>query len=80
MEKKFVNWISAKRINGTYGEFFNISINLEKIKEFANEKGFVNITMSKRKETWKFWETETFTLNEFKTKISDEISIEDIPF
>lgn len=80
--KKYVNWITAKRINWQYWEFFNISINLEKIKEFANEKGFVNLTMSKRKEPSKYGETETFILNEFKPqeKKEEEISIEDIPF
>ena len=39
MEKKYVSWITAKRINWSYGEFFNISINLEKIKlDLKNKK------------------------------------------
>lgn len=93
MEKKYVNWITCKAREWKYGEFFNISINLEKLKEFQNEKGYVNLVMNKRREEGKYWETHTFTLNEWKPKKDkyavdplpwdeafDEISIGDIPF
>jgi hypothetical protein len=53
----------------------------------------VNMTMSKRREVWQYWDTHYFTLNEYnpennnnstesqKTNNSDEdISVEDVPF
>lgn len=84
MTKTYINWISAKRINWNYWEFFNISINLDKLKEYQNEKGWVNVTMSKRKEADKYWATESFVLNEYKpkknTSKAEDISVEDIPF
>lgn len=61
----YVNGITAKAITGQYGEFFNISVNLEKLKEFQNEKWYVNLVMNKRKEVWNYGETHSFTLNEW---------------
>ena len=64
--KTFIEGSSCKAITGQYGEFFNMSFNLEKLKQYANEKGYVNITMSKRKEVWKYGDTHSFTLNDWK--------------
>lgn len=64
----YVNGITAKAIDGKFGEFFNISINLEKLKEFENEKWYVNLVMNKRKEVWKYGETHSFTINEWTPK------------
>ena len=58
------------------------------IEPVLNDKGYINMTMSKRKEVWKNWDTHTFftfssVLNEYKkenTEKSEDISIEDIPF
>ena len=72
--KTYINWISAKRLNWSYWEFFNISINYDKLKEYVNEKGYINITMSWRKEPWKYGETESFTLNEYKPKKQEDIN------
>jgi hypothetical protein len=95
MAKTYIDWSSCKAINWQFGEFFNISFNIEKLKEYANEKGYVNMTMSKRREVWQYGDTHYFTLNEYnpenannsniqetnnKNNTSDEISVEDIPF
>jgi len=94
MAKTYINWISCKAINGQYWEFFNISVNIEKLKEYANEKGYVNMTMSKRREVGQYGDTHYFTLNEYnpentqnssnnnssQNNSSDEISVEDVPF
>ncbi len=79
----YINGISIKEIEGKYGSFFNISFNLDKLKEYANEKGYVNTTVSKRKEVGKYGETHSVTLNEWKPKSedkADDLSIEDVPF
>ncbi len=70
--KTYINWINGKKINGQYWDFYNISINLEKLKEYVNNKGYVNITMSQRREVGQYGETETFTLNEYKPKAKEE--------
>lgn len=90
MAKTFIDWSSCKAINWQYWEFFNISFNIEKLKQYANEKWYVNLTMSKRKEVWPYWDTHYFTLNEWISDWSNEInnndmndnniSIEDVPF
>lgn len=94
MAKTYIDWASCKAINWQFGEFFNISFNVEKLTQYANEKGYVNVVMSKRKEPGQYWETHYFTLNEWNPEAnqnsnsakpsqnnnSEDISIEDIPF
>jgi hypothetical protein len=52
----------------------------------------VNMTMSKRREVWQYWDTHYFTLNEYNPENNNsnnsnntdtntwDISVEDIPF
>ena len=95
MAKTYIKWASCKAIQGQYGEFFNISFNIEELKKYANEKGYVNLTMSKRREVGQYWDTHYFTLNEYKPNttqenpvntssnndvVEEDISIEDLPF
>lgn len=93
MAKTYIDGTSCKAINGQFGEFFNISINVEKLQQYANEKGYVNMTMSKRREVGQYGETHYFTLNEYNPEAqqnnnsapannnsSDDISVEDVPF
>lgn len=94
MAKTYIDGTSCKAINGQYGEFFNMSFNIEKLSQYANEKGYVNVTMSKRKEPGQYWDTHYFTLNDWKPDGAqstgntwnqnsgggDDISVEDLPF
>lgn len=95
MSKTYIDGTSCKAISGQYGEFFNMSFNLEKISQYANEKGYVNMTMSKRREPGQYGDTHYFTLNDWKpqgdtsgwnthsstdSNANDEISVEDLPF
>jgi len=94
MAKTYIDGASCKAINGQFGEFFNMSFNIEKLQQYANEKGYVNITMSKRREVGQYGDTHYFTLNEYnpennqnsannnssQNNSSDEISVEDVPF
>ncbi len=65
MAKTYIDGTSCKAITGQFGEFFNISVNVEKLQQYANEKGYVNMTMSKRKEPGQYGDTHYFTLNEW---------------
>lgn len=65
MAKTYIDWASCKAINWQYWEFYNISFNIEKLSQYANEKWYVNMVMSKRKEVWQYWDTHYFTLNEW---------------
>jgi len=93
MAKTYIDGTSCKAINGQFGEFFNISINVEKLQQYANEKGYVNMTMSKRREIGQYGDTHYFTLNEYNPEAqqnnnstpdnnnsSDDVSVEDLPF
>ena len=86
-DKVYINGISIKEVSGQFGTFFNISINMEKLVQYQNEKGYVNITASKRKEVSQYGETYSCVLNNYKPwekkekkQDSDEISIESLPF
>jgi hypothetical protein len=65
MAKTYIDGTSCKAVNGQFGEFFNISINMDKLSQYANEKGYVNMTLSKRKEPGQYGDTHYFTLNEW---------------
>jgi len=96
MAKTYIDWTSCKAINGQFWEFFNMSFNIEKLQQYANEKGYVNMTMSKRREPWQYGDTHYFVLNEYNPENnntvqnnssnvdnntnSSDISVEDIPF
>ncbi|NDK09569.1 hypothetical protein GW846_02220 [Candidatus Gracilibacteria bacterium] len=71
MAKTYIDGTSCKAVNGQFGEFFNISVNIEKLQAFANEKGYVNMTMSKRKEPGQYGDTHYFTLNEWSPESRD---------
>ena len=95
MAKTYIDGSSCKAVTGQFGEFFNMSFNVEKISQYANEKGYVNMTMSKRKEPGQYGDTHYFTLNDWKPEGErseggasnksapaggDDISVEDLPF
>ena len=66
MSKTYIEWASCKAITGQYGEFYNISFNAERLMQYANEKGYINMTMSKRREVGQYGDTHYFTLNDWK--------------
>lgn len=75
-----------------YGSFLSVSFKLEDLKQYANEKGYINMTISPRKEVGQYWDTHNAILNEWKPEwqsqstpkqqnnTEEEISIENIPF
>ena len=65
MAKTYIEGTSCKAVTGQFGEFHNISVNLEKLQQYANDKGYVNMTMSKRREVGQYGDTHYFTLNEW---------------
>ena len=66
MAKTYIDGTSCKAINGQFWEFYNMSFNLEKLQQYANEKGYVDMTMSKRREAGQYGDTHYFTLNDWK--------------
>ena len=92
MAKTYIEWASCKAINGQFWEFFNISFNYEKLAKYVNDKGYINMTMSKRREVGQYGDTHYFTLNEYNPENNqnnnsskndiqnDEVSVEDLPF
>lgn len=65
MAKTYIDGTSCKTVSGQFGEFHNMSFNLEKLQQYANEKGYINMTMSKRREVGQYGDTHYFTLNEW---------------
>ena len=62
--------LNATLKTGTFGDFFALSGNAEKLVAFieANktDSGFINLTMSGRKEVGKYGETHSVFLNDWK--------------
>jgi hypothetical protein len=73
---------SFKTVKWQYWEFFNMSFKPSEYQELANDKWYINLTISLRKEIGKYWDTHSIQLNEYKPKQkqTDEINLEDIPF
>ena len=75
-EKIYVPKASARARTNTYGEFINLSFDVDALRAFAeqhrNSKGRVNFTVSKRREEGKFGETHSITLDTFEPKKRDE--------
>ena len=73
-DKTYINGIYIKAIDGKFGEFFNVTIDVEAFASsiqphiFLNDSGKkkVNLTISKRKEPGKYGDTHYCALNEFK--------------
>ncbi len=65
MAKTYIDWTTCKAVSWQFGEFFNMSFNIEKLKQYANEKWYINMTMSKRKEPGQYGDTHYFVLNEW---------------
>jgi len=38
MAKTYIDGTSCKAINGQFGEFFNMSFNVEKLQQYVNDK------------------------------------------
>ena len=71
----------GKKRNGKFGEFITFYIDLNKAKEFANEKGFINLQISEMKNQDQYGNSHTISVNEYKkeTKIeTEEIDLSDI--
>lgn len=64
MSKKYVG--NGRMITTQYGEMYNISISAEKIKDMVNEKGYINLTISKLKEKDKYNNDLTVFENDYK--------------
>lgn len=79
MSKTYIDGSSCKAITGQYWEFFNMSFNIEKLQEYANEKGYVNMTMSKRREPGQYGDTHYFTLNDWKPDWDSQASHQETP-
>jgi len=90
-DKKYI-WWTAKAVSTQYGEFINLSLKLSDMQAIVNEKGYVNMTVLKRKEVGQYWDTHYVVENDYKPKqqgishseaqgvFTDKVSIEDVPF
>lgn len=83
-EKVYLN-CQAKARQTQYGEVLNIGIKADALIAFAqqhaNSRGYVNLTVQKRRETGKFGETHSVTLDTYEPKgRAGSASDEESPF
>ncbi len=64
-DKKYIGG-SAKAVSTQYGEILNLSLKLEDMQAIANEKGYVNMTVLKRKEPGQYGDTHYVVENDYQ--------------
>lgn len=67
----YISW-SAKEIDWQYGKFLNVSLKYEELEQYVNDKGYINLTISPRREVWQYWDTHSIILNEWKPDNSND--------
>lgn len=65
MSKNYIGG-SAKAITTQYGEMMNLSLKLEDMQEIANDKGYVNMTVMKRREPGQYGDTHYVVENDYQ--------------
>ncbi len=83
---------SIKEIESNGGKFYSMSLKLDDLASCeVNDKWYIRLNMSKRKEVDQYWNSHYLVENDWKPtwnnnqskqeiKKEDEISVEDIPF
>lgn len=70
-DKKYIGG-SAKAIQTKYGELMSLSLKLEDMQAIANDKGYVNMTVLKRKDVGQYGDTHYVVENDHKPKHEQE--------
>lgn len=88
-DKKYIGG-SAKAIQTQYGEMMNLSLKLSDMQAIVNEKGYVNMSVMKRKTPSQYGDTHSVIENSYKKEtqwvthsipsIDTKFGIEDVPF
>ncbi len=63
-DKKYIGG-SAKAVSTQYGEIMNLSLKIEDMQAIVNEKGYVNMTVLKRKEPGQYGDTHYVVENDY---------------
>ncbi len=64
-DKKYIGG-SAKAVSTQYGEILNLSLKLADMQDIVNEKGYVNMTVLKRKEPGQYGDTHYVVENDYQ--------------
>ncbi len=64
-DKKYIGG-SAKTVSTQYGEILNLSLKLADMQDIVNEKGYVNMTVLKRKEPGQYGDTHYVVENDYQ--------------
>lgn len=74
---------SFKVKNGKFGEFFSMSLNVDELKQYADEKGYVRLTIKQKREPNDFG-THTVVIDEWRPSkpgySNEKIDPNDLPF
>lgn len=65
-EKTYINNISVKENQYSINVSMNFAKFIEEVKEHVNEKGYLNLTLGKRKIAGKYGETHYCAINDWK--------------
>lgn len=76
-QKVYASGISVKERRSQFGQLLSVGVNVEKFVEWLtaqrpNAKGYINLTVSARKEPGKYGETHSVYLDTYQPKKRDE--------
>ena len=73
-DKKYIGG-SAKAVSTQYDEILNLSLKLEDMQAIANEKGYVNMTVLKRKEPGQYGDTHYVVENDIRKIVKKVVEL-----
>lgn len=77
-QKTYINGF-CKAVPTQFGEIINFEVNPSDLALLPkSERGFVKISMMRRKETWKYWETHYMVLNTYQKDKKDDAQEEKV--
>ena len=78
-EKIYVDGMSVREKDGRFGPFLSVGVNWQKFLAWAeqhvNSRGYLNITLSKRRSPSKYGETHSASLDTYEPKRDSDDSI-----
>jgi len=76
-EKQYVR-AGARAVDTQYGQLLNLNLNIEDLKEIANDQGWIKLTIGERREVSESGNTHSVWVNDYEPKKKDESEDMDI--
>lgn len=69
--KNIYVWNAKEKVFQDWSSLINLSFKFSDLWRYVNDKWYVNLSLSKRKSVWRYWETHTMKVNTYWLNLSD---------